>query len=46
MRDHIPRDLQLSGPEFYLRLGDETMHQIDRMPDGICKSYMLRQLSD
>ena len=34
------------APEFYARLGYETKHQIDGMPDGICKSYMLRQLSD
>ena len=34
------------APEFYSRLGYKTKHQIDGMPDGICKSYMLRQLSD
>lgn len=34
------------APEFYAQLGYETKHQIDGMPDGIGKSYMLRQLSD
>ncbi len=34
------------APKFYSQLGYETKHRIEGMPNGICKSYMLRQLSD
>jgi ribosomal protein S18 acetylase RimI-like enzyme len=34
------------APEFYERLGYEKKHAIEGMPDGICKFYMLRRLSD
>lgn len=34
------------APDFYERLGYEKKHSIEGMPDGICKFYMLRRLSD
>ena len=34
------------SPEFYERLGYEKKHTIEGMPNGICKFYMLRRLSD
>jgi GNAT superfamily N-acetyltransferase len=34
------------APEFYERLGYEKKYAIEGMPDGICKIYMLRRLTD